>query len=83
LLQAQALCHGVPDAGRVADIEDLQLDKVNVSHGRKEVAVNDYMQSVSNPNVFTVAMNANLTGSQLKKMIFSYPTNASDIVYMV
>jgi glutathione reductase (NADPH) len=188
-------------AGRNADIEDLQLEKVNVSHGRRGVEVNEYMQSVSNPNVyasgdvndkglqltpvagkeglivasnllkgnhkkieyghipsnvftipalaavglteqeaqrqglnykvkneettgwfssrrlnepvsaykvlldketdqilgahllgphaeevinvFTVAMNANLTGSQLKKMIFSYPTNASDIVYMV
>jgi glutathione reductase (NADPH) len=34
-------------------------------------------------NIFTVAMNANLTGDQLKKMIFSYPTNASDIVDMV
>lgn len=188
-------------AGRVADIEDLQLEKVNVSHGRRGVEVNEYMQSVSNPNVyacgdvndkglqltpvagkegliaasnllkgnhkkieyghipsnvftipalaavglteqeaqrqgldytvkneettswfssrrlnepisaykvlldketdrilgahllgphaeevinvFTVAMNANVKGRELKKMIFSYPTNASDIVYMV
>ncbi|MCJ8166026.1 NAD(P)/FAD-dependent oxidoreductase [Pontibacter sp. E15-1] len=188
-------------AGRVADIEDLQLEKVNVSHGRRGVKVNEYMQSVSNPNVyasgdvndkglpltpvagkeglvaasnllkgnhkkieyghipsnvftipalaavglteqeaqrqglnykvkteettgwfssrrlnepisaykvlldketdqilgahllgphaeeviniFAVAMNAKVKGSELKKMIFSYPTNASDIVYMV
>lgn len=34
-------------------------------------------------NIFAVAMNANITANQLKKMIFSYPTNASDIVYMV
>jgi glutathione reductase (NADPH) len=188
-------------AGRVADIEDLQLEKVNVSHGRRGIEVNNYMQSVSNPNVFAcgdvndkglpltpvagkeslvaasnllkgnhkkieyghipsnvftipplaavglteqeaqkqglnyrvkyeqttgwfsskrlnepvsaykvlldketdqilgahllgphadevinvfaLAMNANVKGSELKKMIFSYPTNASDIVYMV
>lgn len=34
-------------------------------------------------NIFTVAMNVGITGEQLKKMIFSYPTNASDIVYML
>jgi len=34
-------------------------------------------------NIFAVAMNGNITGSQLKKTIFSYPTNASDIVYML
>jgi glutathione reductase (NADPH) len=34
-------------------------------------------------NIFAVAMNANITGRQLKKTIFSYPTNASDIVYML
>jgi glutathione reductase (NADPH) len=34
-------------------------------------------------NIFTVAMNLKLTGNQLKKTIFSYPTNASDIPYMV
>jgi glutathione reductase (NADPH) len=34
-------------------------------------------------NIFTVAMNGNIKGDQLKRMIFSYPTNASDIVYML
>ena len=34
-------------------------------------------------NIFTVAMNIGLKASQLKKTIFSYPTNASDIVYML
>jgi glutathione reductase (NADPH) len=34
-------------------------------------------------NIFTVAMNLKLTGNQLKKTIFSYPTNASDIAYML
>lgn len=188
-------------AGRTADIEDLQLEKVNVAFDRKGIKVNEYMQSTTNPNVyacgdvndkglpltpvagkesliaasnllkgnhkkieygqipsnvfttpplaavglteqeakdegrnfkvnqgemtewfsyrrlnepvaaykvlvdtetdqiigahllghhseeiiniFAVAMNANMTASQLKKTIFSYPTNASDIVYML
>ncbi|QEM06665.1 NAD(P)/FAD-dependent oxidoreductase [Mucilaginibacter rubeus] len=188
-------------AGRTADIDDMQLEKANVAYGKKGVEVNDYLQSVSNPNVyacgdvnnkglpltpvgakeaiivasnllkgnhteidyghipsnvftipalamvglteqlaksqglnykvnyeettgwfaskrlnepisaykilldkdtnqvlgahllgphaedvinvFAVAMNGNITGDQLKKMIFSYPTNASDIVYML
>ena len=34
-------------------------------------------------NIFAVAMKGNITGGQLKKTIFSYLTNASDIVYML
>ncbi len=34
-------------------------------------------------NIFAVAMNAGLTATQLKKTIFSYPTNASDIPHML
>jgi len=33
-------------------------------------------------NIFTLAMNAGIKAGDLKKTIFSYPTNASDIVYM-
>ena len=33
-------------------------------------------------NIFAVAMNAGMKASNLQKTIFSYPTNASDIVYM-
>jgi glutathione reductase (NADPH) len=39
-------------AGRTADIEGTQLDKINVVYGNKGVDVNELMQSVSNPNVF-------------------------------
>lgn len=39
-------------AGRVADIEDLQLDKVNVEFDKKGIAVNEYMQSISNENIY-------------------------------
>ncbi|CAN5331245.1 NAD(P)/FAD-dependent oxidoreductase [soil metagenome] len=39
-------------AGRTADIEDLGLDKINVTINKRGVTVNDYMQSVSNENVY-------------------------------
>ncbi len=39
-------------AGRVADIFDMNLEKMNISYSKKGVAVNDYMQSVSNGNVY-------------------------------
>ena len=39
-------------AGRMADIFDMGLEKMNVAFGKKGVAVNDYMQSVSKSNVY-------------------------------
>ncbi|MEO5501459.1 MAG: NAD(P)/FAD-dependent oxidoreductase [Ginsengibacter sp.] len=39
-------------AGRTPDIFDMGLEKMNVSFSKKGVAVNDYMQSVSNGNVY-------------------------------
>jgi glutathione reductase (NADPH) len=42
----------VHSAGRTADIDDLRLEKVNVSVGKKGVEVNEYMQSVSNPGIY-------------------------------
>ena len=39
-------------AGRTADIFDMGLEKMNISFSKKGVAVNDYMQSVSNGNVY-------------------------------
>ncbi len=39
-------------AGRVADLFDMGLEKMNISFSKKGVAVNDYMQSVSNANVY-------------------------------
>lgn len=40
-------------AGRTADILDMGLEKMNVSFDKKGVAVNEYMQSVSNENVYS------------------------------
>jgi glutathione reductase (NADPH) len=39
-------------AGRTADIDDLGLEKISVTTNKIGVAVNDYMQSVSNENIY-------------------------------
>lgn len=39
-------------AGRVPSIEDLDLEKGNVSFSKKGIEVNEYLQSISNENVF-------------------------------
>lgn len=43
----------VHGAGRVPNIEALQLDKTGVEFSREGIEVNDYLQSVSNPNIYT------------------------------
>lgn len=40
-------------AGRSAEIKDLGLEKMNVSFSKKGIEVNDFMQSVSNENVYS------------------------------
>ncbi|MGN6603224.1 MAG: dihydrolipoyl dehydrogenase family protein [Ginsengibacter sp.] len=42
----------VHSAGRTADIQDMNLEKINVETHKKGVVVNDYMQSISNENVY-------------------------------
>jgi glutathione reductase (NADPH) len=54
----------VHSAGRTADIKDLDLEKIQVTTTEKGVAVNDYMQSVSNENVYACG-DANDKGFQL------------------
>ncbi|MFO7653649.1 MAG: NAD(P)/FAD-dependent oxidoreductase [Candidatus Krumholzibacteriia bacterium] len=48
---ADLVVHG---AGRVAEIEDLDLDAAGVEHSPRGIAVNDFMQSTSNPAVYAV-----------------------------
>ena len=43
------IIHG---AGRVPDIDDMQLDKGNIERTKKGITVNEYLQSPSNPNVY-------------------------------
>jgi len=40
-------------AGRTADIDNMGLEKMNISFNKNGIAVNDYMQSVSNVNVYS------------------------------
>ena len=44
--EADMVVHG---AGRVPDIEDLDLEKADVKSNNKGILVNEYLQSVSNP----------------------------------
>ena len=47
--ETEMVVHG---AGRVPDIDDLDLDKAGINHEEKGVSVNEYLQSVSNPAVY-------------------------------
>lgn len=44
----------VNGAGRVANVEDLDLDAANVDHEGAAIAVDEYLRSVSNPAVWVV-----------------------------
>lgn len=46
---ADIVVHG---AGRVPEIDDLELDKGGIQQEEKGVTVNSFLQSVSNPNVY-------------------------------
>jgi len=48
-VMCDAVIHG---AGRVPNVDALGLDRANVEYGPCGVKVNEYMRSVSNPNVF-------------------------------
>ena len=47
--EADLVVHG---AGRVPEIEDLDLEKSGVEYTKKGVSVNEYLQSISNPAVY-------------------------------
>jgi glutathione reductase (NADPH) len=53
--QADMVVHG---AGRVADIDELNLAAAGVRAGKLGVAVNEYLQSVSNPSVYAAGDSA-------------------------
>ncbi|MDR0307334.1 MAG: NAD(P)/FAD-dependent oxidoreductase [Chitinispirillales bacterium] len=61
-IEADLIVHG---AGRVPDIEELNLGAGYVSTNEQGIAVNRYLQSVSNPAVY-IAGDVNSTGIQLK-----------------
>lgn len=60
--EADLVVHG---AGRVPDIDDLDLEKANVKREKKGVSVNEYLQSVSNPAVYAAGDAAATAGLPL------------------
>jgi len=48
-IEADMVMHS---AGRVPDIDDMNLEKAGVEHDKKGVVVNEYLQSVSNPAIY-------------------------------
>jgi glutathione reductase (NADPH) len=50
MFEAEMIVHG---AGRVAEIDDLNLDAANVEWDSRGVKVNEYLQSISNPAVYS------------------------------
>jgi glutathione reductase (NADPH) len=61
-IKADLVVHG---AGRVPEIADLGLEEANVEHGPRGIAVNDFLQSVSNPAVYAAGDAADTAGLPL------------------
>ena len=49
-VEADLVVHG---AGRVPNLDGLNLEAANVAYGRNGVAVNEYLQSTTNPDVYS------------------------------
>jgi glutathione reductase (NADPH) len=60
--EADMVVHG---AGRVPDIDDLDLDAANIKREKKGISVNEYLQSVSNSAVYAAGDSAATGGLQL------------------
>lgn len=52
-------------AGRVPDLEELNLDEGNIEYEKKGIRVNEFMQSVSNPRVYAAGDAAATSGLPL------------------
>ncbi|GMR23885.1 MAG: NAD(P)/FAD-dependent oxidoreductase [Acidobacteriota bacterium] len=60
--ETDAAVHG---AGRVPDIDDMELDRAGVDRSAGGVVVNEYLQSVSNPAVYAAGDAAATEGASL------------------
>lgn len=60
--EAEMAVHG---AGRVPDIDDMDLEMADIERGKKGVIVNDYLQSASNPLVYAAGDAADSGGLPL------------------
>lgn len=61
-VECDLVVHG---SGRIANITDMGLDKASVEWSDDGVLVNQYMQSVSNPNVYSAGDSASSSGMKL------------------
>ncbi|MCW9706253.1 dihydrolipoyl dehydrogenase family protein [Fodinibius salsisoli] len=61
-ISGDLVIHG---AGRVPDIDDMDLEKGNVERGKRGITVNEYLQSPSNPNVYAAGDAADTDGLPL------------------
>lgn len=59
---ADLVVHG---AGRVPDIEDMDLDKANVKYSKRGIEVNEFLQSTGNPSVYAAGDAAATNGLAL------------------
>jgi len=55
IIETDLVVHG---AGRVANIDDLNLDAANIKREKKGISVNQYLQSVSNASVYSAGDSA-------------------------
>jgi glutathione reductase (NADPH) len=74
-IKADIVVHG---AGREPDIEDMGLDIASVTYDKKGVAVNEYLQSVSNPFVYAGGDCAATKGYPLTPIAYLEGSLASD-----
>lgn len=74
--ECDKVIHG---AGRIPDLEDLNLDEGNVAYEKKGISVNEYLQSVSNPIVYAAGDAAATPGLPLTPVasMESYATAAN------
>lgn len=61
-LVCDAIFHG---AGRIADIQELDLETAKISYNDRGVVVNEYLQSVNNPNIYASGDAADTQGLKL------------------
>lgn len=68
-------------AGRMPEIDQLDLDKGKVAFGKKGIKVNEYLQSVSNPRVYAAGDVADTKGLPLTPVaVFEGHAVASNII---
>lgn len=77
-LRADIVVHG---AGRVPEIDRLNLSAANIEAGDKGIVVNEYLQSTSNPKIYAAGDAANTQGPPLTPVaVFEGKVAASNML---